>query len=127
MTNSKVKRSTSLVLALLLMVTSVLTALPAFAEGGIIDVYEMEICYEDGETVVPDKDENGDDYIEHVMESEKLQLAYKLVGCNILACSKNIKRVYTCCCQHFYKITRLHFRNVLKIKHLKETTFVPYF
>ncbi|MBR1531250.1 MAG: Ig-like domain-containing protein [Eubacterium sp.] len=83
MTNSKVKRSTSLVLALLLMATSVLTALPAFAEGGIIDVYEMEICYEDGETVVPDKDENGDDYIEHVMESEKLQLAYKLVGCNI--------------------------------------------
>ena len=83
MKNSALKKSTGLVLALLLAVTSVLTALPAFAEGGIVDVYEMEICYEDGNTVVPDKDDNGDDFVMHIMESEKQQLTYKLIGCVI--------------------------------------------
>ena len=83
MKNSVAKRSASILLALLLAVTSVMTALPAFAEGGIVEIYEMQICYEDGETVVPDKEENGDDHIEHVMESEKLQLTYKLIGCNL--------------------------------------------
>ena len=83
MKNSAKKRSASLILALLLMVTSVIGALPAFADGGIVEVFEMEITYEDGTTVVPDKDDDGEDHIEHVMESEKLQLKYKLIGCNI--------------------------------------------
>ena len=83
MKNSMIKRSTSLALALLLMVTSVLTALPAFAEGGIVEIYEMEIAYQDGETIVPDKNDEGEDYVESLMESEKLQLTPKLIGCNI--------------------------------------------
>ena len=77
------KRTASFALALLLMVTSVMPALSAYADSGIVEIYEMQICYEDGETVVPDKNESGDDLILHVMESEKLQLTYKLIGCNL--------------------------------------------
>ena len=83
MKNSVTKRSASLLLALLLMITSVITAVPAFADGGVVEIYEMEICYEDGVTPVPDKNDEGEDYVENLMESEKLQLTYKLIGCNI--------------------------------------------
>ena len=83
MKNNITKRSISVLLALLLALSAVNSAFYAFADGGIIDIYEMEICYEDGETVVPDKNEEGEDFVLEVMESEKLQLTYKLIGCNI--------------------------------------------
>ncbi len=76
------KRSVGIVLALLLAVTSVFSALPAFADGGIVEIYEIEIAYEDG-TPVPDEDDNGDEFVQHLMESEKLQLSYNLIGCNM--------------------------------------------
>ncbi|MBR7072702.1 MAG: hypothetical protein IKI33_03670, partial [Eubacterium sp.] len=82
MKNSRVKRPLSTVIAFLLALSVMASGFSAFADGGIIEVYEMEICYQDG-TVVSDKNENGDDHIESVMESEKLQLSYKLIGCNI--------------------------------------------
>ena len=82
MKNTMKIKTISIALALLLAFTSVMPALSAFADGGIIEIYEMQICYEDG-TPVPDKDENGDDYVQSIMESEKLQLTYGLIGCNI--------------------------------------------
>lgn len=83
MKNNYTKRSISILLAVLLMLSAFNSAFYAWAEGGIVEIYEMEICYEDGVTPVPDKDENGEDFVLEVMESDKLQLTYKLIGCNI--------------------------------------------
>lgn len=83
MKNNYTKRGISVLLAVMLMLSVFNSAAFAWAEGGIVEIYEMEICYEDGVTPVPDKDENGEDFVLEIMESEKLQLTYKLIGCNI--------------------------------------------
>ncbi|MCR5207760.1 MAG: Ig-like domain-containing protein [Eubacterium sp.] len=82
MKNGMTKKGISVLLAVMLMLSAFNSAFYAMAEGGIIEIYEMEICYEDG-TPVPDRDENGEELILSVMESEKLQLGYNLIGCNI--------------------------------------------
>lgn len=80
----KSKRLLSILLAVLMAVTGVMPAFTAFAEddGGIIDMYNLEIFYENG-IIVPDFDdeENKVAHIEHMKEGEKLQLKYYLQDC----------------------------------------------
>ena len=78
MKTNGIKRSISVFLAFVMMISALSSAFYAYADG-IIGFYEIDICYQDG-TLVPDKDENGNDYVESLMESEKLQLTYDLVG-----------------------------------------------
>lgn len=81
---TKSKRLLSILLAVLMAVTGVMPAFSAFAEdgGGIIELYKLEIFYENG-AKVPDFDdeENKVAHIEHMKEGEKLQLKYYLQDC----------------------------------------------
>lgn len=81
---TKSKRLLSMLLAVLMAVTGVMPAFSAFAEdgGGIIELYKLEIFYENG-AKVPDFDdeENKVAHIEHMKEGEKLQLKYYLQDC----------------------------------------------
>ena len=82
MKNTYTRKTISLVMALMLMLSAMTPAVFANAEGGIVEVYEIEICDKDG-VIIPDKDESGEDYVLSVMESEKVQLSYDLKGSNI--------------------------------------------
>lgn len=84
---TKSKRMLSVLLAVLMAVSGVVPAFTAFAEdgtggGGIINLYHLDICYEDG-SMVPeyDDEENKVAHIEHMKEGEKLQLKYYLQDC----------------------------------------------
>ena len=68
MKNTYTRKTISLVMALMLMLSAMTPAVFANAEGGIVEVYEIEICDKDG-VIIPDKDESGEDYVLSVMES----------------------------------------------------------
>jgi len=74
----------SILLAVLMAAGSMVPALSAFADGGIIGVYELQIFYENG-VIMPDfDDEEGRvQHIEYLKEGQKLQLKYHLVDCTI--------------------------------------------
>lgn len=83
------KRIISLLLAMLMVVTSVVPAFTAFADeeddNGVIGLYKVEIFYENG-TLVPDTDidpETGEEveHIEYMTEGDKVQFTYNPIDC----------------------------------------------
>ncbi|MBR2134525.1 MAG: Ig-like domain-containing protein [Eubacterium sp.] len=80
------RRILSLMLALLMAVTGVVPAASAFAEGdGVEGMYQIELFYKDSNTIVPTyvddtvPDEEKKEYIEYMIEGQKLNLTYQLI------------------------------------------------
>lgn len=75
------KRLLSVFLAVLMAVTALTPALTALA-GDVIGYYEVQLFYEDG-TIVPEKDEEGNDFIQFMKEGDELQLSYQFIDCEL--------------------------------------------
>ncbi len=77
------KRLLSIFLAVLMAVGSIMPALSAFAEdesGGVVGIWDLSICYENG---VPVHEEGEKNHIEYMKEGEKVQMQYQLKDCTI--------------------------------------------
>ncbi len=75
------KRLLSVFLAVLMAVGTLTPALTALA-GDVIDKYVVELFYEDG-TIVPDTDEEGNEFKQYMKEGEELQLSYQFIDCEL--------------------------------------------
>ncbi|MGN1202198.1 MAG: hypothetical protein ACI4RF_02810, partial [Eubacterium sp.] len=72
------KRICSIVLAVLMAFTGMLPAATAFADSGVIGVYDIELFYKDTDTIVPSYMDDGvTTYIEYMVEGQELELTYK--------------------------------------------------
>lgn len=81
--NKKGKRLLSLMLALLMAVTGIIPAASAFAADGVEGYYDIELFYSDTDTIVPsyvdETAEEKEEFVQTMVEGEKLQLTYKLI------------------------------------------------
>ncbi|MBR4241027.1 MAG: Ig-like domain-containing protein, partial [Eubacterium sp.] len=78
----KTKRLTgviSILTALSVLLTCVMPSFSAFADGGVFHKDEIQIYYQESDTAVPDKDDEGNDFRQVMLEGDKLQLTYKLI------------------------------------------------
>lgn len=70
----------SLLLSVLIAISGIVPAFSAFAGDGVDGVYDLQIFYKDTNTIVPTKVEGTeDDYIDYLVEGEKLALKYVLI------------------------------------------------
>ncbi len=76
------KKTLSIFLSFAMLVVCFLPAFSAFADDGVIGVYDVQIFYDDG-TLVPDYDDDGSEHLEYLMEGETLQLIYSFVDCTL--------------------------------------------
>ncbi|MCD7722489.1 MAG: Ig-like domain-containing protein, partial [Clostridiales bacterium] len=77
-----VKKMLSVLLGAAILAACFFPAFSAYADDGVIGVWEIQIFYEDG-TLVPDTDDDGNDFIEYMTEGEKKQFIYNLVDCTV--------------------------------------------
>ena len=77
--SEKTRSIISLLLTLSIVLSCVMPAFSAYADGGIYHKDEIQMYYADSDTIVPDKDDEGNDYREVMLEGDKLQLTYKLI------------------------------------------------
>ena len=77
--NNQVKGIISVLTALAIILTCIMPAFSAFADGGVYDGKDIRMVYSDSNTEVPDTDDSGNTYREVMLEGEKLQLTYKLI------------------------------------------------
>lgn len=75
------KRLLSIFLAVLMAFTALMPAMTALA-GDVIGYYEVQLFYEDG-TLVPENDEEGNEFIQYMKEGEELQLSYQFIDCEL--------------------------------------------
>lgn len=74
------KRSISLLLTLLIAVSGAIPAMSAFAADGVEGYYDLQIFYDETDTMVPTNGDDGvSEYIEYMHEGDTLQLKYKLI------------------------------------------------
>ena len=77
------KRIVSLMLAVLIVFTGILPVTTAFAGDGVEGYYDIELFYEETDTIVPSTmfNEEGEEvnHIEYMVEGDELQLTYKLI------------------------------------------------
>lgn len=70
----------SVFLAVLMAVTGLLPATVAFAADGVEGYYDLQIFYDETDTIVPTYEEDGTtEYKEYMFEGDELQLKYKLI------------------------------------------------
>ena len=80
MKKSFLKKTVSIMLAVVMSVTAVLPAVSAFAGAGVEGKYDLQIFFSDTDTIVPDKQEdNTTPYIVYMTEGDELQLKYKMI------------------------------------------------
>ena len=80
MKKSFLKKTVSIMLAVVMSVTAVLPAVSAFAGDGVEGKYDLQIFFSDTDTIVPDKQEdNTTPYIVYMTEGDELQLKYKMI------------------------------------------------
>ena len=77
--SKRTKSIISVLLTLSIAISCVMPAFSAYADGGIYHKDEIQMYYADSDTMVPDKDDEGNDYREVMLEGDKLQLTYKLI------------------------------------------------
>lgn len=74
------KRSISILLTIIMAVSGVLPVMTAFAGDGVEGYYDLQIFYNDSNTMVPTYGEDGEsEYIEYMFEGDELQLTHKLI------------------------------------------------
>lgn len=74
------KRSISMLLTLLIAISGVVPAMSAFAADGVEGYYDLQIFYDETDTIVPTNGDDGvSEYIEYMHEGDTLQLKYKLI------------------------------------------------
>ena len=78
MRQTKAKRLICIMLSLLL-ISSMVTPVFAFAKDGVIYPDEIRMVYRENEVAVPDTDANGKTHKEYLTETNKLELDYKLI------------------------------------------------
>lgn len=77
------KKVISLFLSVLMAFSCIAPCLTAFADDGVVGIYDIEIFYEDG-TLVPSYQEDGEtEYIEYMMEGDKVQFTYQFIDCTL--------------------------------------------
>jgi len=69
----------SIITALSIVISCAVPAFSAFADGGIYHKDEIQMYYQDSDTMVPDKDDEGNEFRQVMKEGDKLQLTYKLI------------------------------------------------
>jgi len=80
MKNSFKKKLLSLLLCVLLAVSGIVPAFSAFAEDGVDIRYDVQIFYDDTDTMVPSYQEDGEtDFYISMVEGEKLQLKHEII------------------------------------------------
>ncbi|MGN0522200.1 MAG: Ig-like domain-containing protein [Eubacterium sp.] len=79
MTAKTGKRLLSLFIAVLMAVTGLVPAFDAFAADGVVGICDIELFYKDTQTIVPSTDDEGNNYIEYMVEGQELELTYKLI------------------------------------------------
>ncbi len=77
--SKRTKRAISILLSLSLVISCVIPAFSAFADGGVYDGKDIRMVYADTNEEVADSDEQGNVYREVMLEGESLQLSYKLI------------------------------------------------
>ena len=77
--NSNYLRVISIITALSLLISFVMPTFSAFAQGGIYHKDEIQMYYQETDTPVPDKDDEGNAFRQVMKEGEKLQLTHKLI------------------------------------------------
>ena len=83
MKKSKTLKTISIITALSLVISFVMPAFNAFADGGVYDGKDIFMCYSESGERVPNTDESGSTYREVMLEGERLQLTYELVDVEI--------------------------------------------
>ncbi len=69
----------SILLAVLMAVSGAVPAFSAFAGDGVEGYYNLQIFYKDTNTIVPTKNDKDEEYVEYMVEGQKLNLKYVLI------------------------------------------------
>ena len=76
-------RMISVLTVISLLLSFVMPAFSAYADGGVYDKKDIKMVYSDTNTQVPDYDDSGNTFRQVMLEGERLQLTYQLIDTDI--------------------------------------------